>query len=350
MNNPELNSEDNFELFIENLLTDFEKNPQHYKDKKFKYFDVNTADKNGSTLVHYAVKSINDIKIDDKLSDKDKNRQKKEYLNKRKQLIRFLLRNGADVNAENNEKKTPLDYALGKRIFDIATILIKWGANIEHRINNTTWLHHSIKKNDFELAQFLLKMGANSQARYGSNAENETTLHLIAHYKLTACWWKLFLDYGAGILVHVPNWNQLQLDVKDIVTNRFFYRSSINSEKDFCSVTKKLPLFDKCITTIADLETSINNGTQYNLDAFIRVIEYLRINDTNNNPLFLDLIEKFKRLQIIQSAKHHMRVEPLTHLALKQLLLKPNSKEVEIPEQHFDYIDTLEGQMNKKNN
>ena len=349
MNNPQLNSEDNFEQFIENLLTDFEKNPQRYKDKKLKYFDVNTPDKNGLTLLHYAVMSVNEIKTDEKLSSKEQNRQKQEHLNKRKQLIRFLLRNGADVNAENKETKTPLDYALGKRIYDIAAILIKWGANIEHRINNTTWLHHSIKKKDFELARFLLEMGANSQAKYGSNTEKETPLHLIALYKLPECWWKLFFDYGAGILADISNWNQLQLDVKEVVTNRFLYRSSINSGKDFCSVTKKLPLFDKCVTTIADLETSINTGIQYNLDAFIRVIENLRINEDKDNPLFIDLIKKFKSLKIIQSAKHHTRVEPLTHLALKQLLLKPTSKEVEIPEEYLDYIDTLEGQLNKKN-
>ena len=349
MNDPELNSEENFEQFIENLLTDIEKNPQLYKDKKFKFFDVNTSDKNGSTLLHFAVMSANDLKTDEKLSNEDQNRQKQAQLNKRKALLRFLLRSGADINAENKEKKTPLDYALKQRAYPLAEILIKLGANIEHRINNTTWLHYSIKMKDFELARFLLKMGANSQAKYGSNTDKETPLHLIAFYNLPECWWKLFFDYGAGILTHISNWNQLQLDVEQIATNSFLYRFAINSGKNICIVDRNLPLFDKCVTKIDELEASINQGIKYHLDAFIRVIENIEANGKKDNSLYPDLINKFKRLQIIQSAKHHTRVEPLTHLALKQLLLKPTSKEVEIPEEYLDYIDTLEGQLNKKN-
>ena len=332
--------DDEFSQFIEKFLSDFENNPKSYKARMTTFVELNLPNKHGDTLLHFAARN----------NKKNKVEHSKEEMHLQKQFIRFLLRGGAEINKKNKKGETALDYALKDRLYPIATILLKWGADIENRIDDKTWIHRAIEQNDYKLAEFLLKMGANCQATYGQHTFIQAPINLIAEKKLPEAWWKLFIDYGAGIIAYLPQWREYKLDYEKFSINSFFFRLMINSRKDIAWISRNMPGFEKCCSSIVELEQSINEGVKYNLKAFIQVVKNLLIGQDKENKLYNELFNNLKRLKAMQDVKHHQRVKPLTKLALKQLLLKP---EVELPEVLFNsienQIDKFEAKLNMKN-
>jgi hypothetical protein len=58
------------------------------------------------------------------------------------QIVNYLLNAGASVNITNNNKNTPLHFALTFRNFEIADMLIRQGAdeNIQNKYGITPWM------------------------------------------------------------------------------------------------------------------------------------------------------------------------------------------------------------------
>lgn len=273
---------------------------------------INAPDKKGETLLHFACMTFDNNNLP--IKNFDENSQLK--------LTRLLLLHGANVKAKNNKQETPFEYALNNNLFRLASVLAKWGADIECVHNGLTCLHRAIYAGDLERCKFLLKIGADCTAKIPIDSPRNTPLHLIAEKKFPEEWWILFLDYGAGIRGNVPLWKELKLDWLKILDSKFVYRFSIDVQRDtrFAS-DKDVPSTNCCFST-EQLEKAINNGKIFNLKAFIRVAKKLAGNEKSPNPVFVKLKEEFIRLKKLQNGLLGLRVRPLSKYALKQLLLK----------------------------
>ncbi len=114
------------------------------------------------------------------------------------ELIAFLIDSGVDINHIDNKNKTALMYVIhsGLKDKEIIKKLIKKGANIETKTpEGETLLFMATKNTDYEMIDFLLTQGANIEAR---NPRGETcTFKAIesGNYNIL----KLLIDNGANI-------------------------------------------------------------------------------------------------------------------------------------------------------
>ena len=98
---------------------------QNRKENKFLFefhkliniYDINSSDNHGNTLLTYAC------------------------INGEFQIVKYLLKNGANPNCINKYKNTPLHYALSNKYYEIADLLIQNKAkdNIENIYGLTPW-------------------------------------------------------------------------------------------------------------------------------------------------------------------------------------------------------------------
>ena len=84
--------------------------------------------------------------------------------NAHKEVIRYLIQQGADINATEHEGDTPLAWAAYKRQIEVVKQLIELGANI-HSQNNfgNTPLHWAAEKGYTDIVKLLIDYGANPQ-------------------------------------------------------------------------------------------------------------------------------------------------------------------------------------------
>ena len=121
-------------------------------------------------------------------------------LNGNTEVVRLLLKYGANVNAKDNSQwialdgNTALDIAAWKGYTNIIDILLKYGANVNARqkdggtaLMSTAIIGHT------DVAELLLKHGANVNAR---DKDGWTALRLAANYRYTGII-KLLRSYGA---------------------------------------------------------------------------------------------------------------------------------------------------------
>ncbi len=83
-------------------------------------------------------------------------------------IVRLLIRNKADVNKSFSDR--PLEIACKKGFYEIAELLINYGAAVnEISDNHTTPMHLAVENNHVELIKLLKKHGADLNLRYGSD-------------------------------------------------------------------------------------------------------------------------------------------------------------------------------------
>ena len=89
------------------------------------------------------------------------------------ETIKLLLSNGSDVNAKDNQGKTPLYYASGNEKIDIVNLLIQNGAdvNVNDKYCKETPLFNASSKGRIEIVKLLLQNGAE---RYHKNILDNT--------------------------------------------------------------------------------------------------------------------------------------------------------------------------------
>ncbi len=90
-----------------------------------------------------------------------------------KGIVELLLKNGANIEAQDDKERTPLMYASGSNAKEVVEVLLKNGANIEAKVSNGwTPLFFPLIANskEVEVVDLLLKNGANIEARdiYGT--------------------------------------------------------------------------------------------------------------------------------------------------------------------------------------
>jgi len=85
----------------------------------------------------------------------------------RKEIVIYLLREGANINALNIQGGTPLHVAASRNQPECAAILLDNGADIESvRVEGSvTPLAIAVFKNNLEVAEFFLSRGADMNAR-----------------------------------------------------------------------------------------------------------------------------------------------------------------------------------------
>ena len=132
-------------------------------------------------------------------------------------LVLALLKNGAEVNARDNNLWTPLHEAVSNSDLEIAALLLKQGANVNTEdINLWTPLHEAVSNSDLEIAALLLKQGANvnkkdknhwSPLELAKKEGNRKALKLLSKYNITFKFKTLiflFLLFVIGVLLVWP--------------------------------------------------------------------------------------------------------------------------------------------------
>ncbi|MDQ7825763.1 MAG: ankyrin repeat domain-containing protein [Candidatus Eremiobacteraeota bacterium] len=90
----------------------------------------------------------------------------------KKEIVRFLISKGADVNATDAQGSVPLHYAASEGNKDIMDLLLEKGAQIEAKNKlNLTPLHMAVMQNKKDTAGLLLKKGAKADAKGGFGGE-----------------------------------------------------------------------------------------------------------------------------------------------------------------------------------
>ncbi|MEQ8222355.1 MAG: ankyrin repeat domain-containing protein [Candidatus Eremiobacterota bacterium] len=115
-----------------------------------------------------------------------------------KEVIKFLLDNGADINAKTNRGDTVLFIAVIKGNKDIIELLINKGANLELG-DKSTPLFTAAYNNNLEIASLLIDRGANIDIK-SSGITPLITAALEGHTDMV----KLLIDRGADLNVSTP--------------------------------------------------------------------------------------------------------------------------------------------------
>lgn len=108
--------------------------------------------------------------------------------NQNNKMVKLLISKGADINAKNAYRYTPLYLAVEKNNKKIVELLIAKGADVnsENRYDGITPLHLAVDKNNKEMVELLIAKGAdiNAKNKYGDTAlygaNKEVTELLIA--------------------------------------------------------------------------------------------------------------------------------------------------------------------------
>ena len=110
-------------------------------------------------------------------------------------VVKLLIDKGADINAEDDKKMTPLIRAVICRHEETVTLLLDKGANLESKFDGNTALIEAAMQNHERIVKRLLEKGAEKEAK---NTKGHTALHIAAanaYVKVV----QALLDAGANI-------------------------------------------------------------------------------------------------------------------------------------------------------
>ena len=148
--------------------------------------DINAQDNDGRTPLHTAVSTI--------------------FGGREREAIEVLLNQGADANVRNNDGDAPLHTVCLLNFYEMAEVLLKHGANVNVKDNDSnTPLHRAVRSNALETAEVLLKHGAHLNAETN---DGRTPLHVAAMRNAREIAGVL-LKHGANVNVNVNMKNKL---------------------------------------------------------------------------------------------------------------------------------------------
>ena len=148
--------------------------------------DINAQDNDGKTPLHTAVSTI--------------------FGGREREAIEMLLNQGADANMRDNDGDAPLHTVCWHNFHEMAEVLLKYGANVNVKDNDSnTPLHRAVWSNALETAEVLLKHGAHPNAK---NNDGNTPLHAVGFYNAHQIAGVL-LKHGANVNAKVNVKNKL---------------------------------------------------------------------------------------------------------------------------------------------
>ena len=95
------------------------------------------------------------------------------------EILRLLVKNGANLRQPAQEGCTPLDQAVGLGNLEVVKYLIEQRADVNQPSANCTPLHTAAAWGRFEIAQFLLDKGANKRIK---DAQGRNPRYFAAYY------------------------------------------------------------------------------------------------------------------------------------------------------------------------
>ena len=123
-------------------------------------FDINSRDRKGNSLLHKLARLQGPAV---------------------REVIQALIIHGADVNIQNNDRNSPLYFAIVKRADDTAEFLINNGAQVQVANNDgNTPLHLAAYIDQDTIVRLLLGRGVNINIQ---NNQGQTPLHIAILYK-----------------------------------------------------------------------------------------------------------------------------------------------------------------------
>ena len=135
--------------------------------------------------------------------------KKKKDINLTNDELIELIGKGADINAKDRDKMTPLLLATYYNNFEISKLLVERNVKIDERnINGDTALSFAIVNNNFEICELLINSGADVNARgvdklFGFSFTRNDAPLLVATFNnknVEIC--KLLIDRGADVNVN----------------------------------------------------------------------------------------------------------------------------------------------------
>lgn len=156
---------------------------------------LDTKDKDSSTLLMATASSIRHHRsfyIDDASS-------RKAIRSSALSLAEFLISHGADVNASNKLKFTPLLFSAQEGFLELLELLDKHDTDLKAKTEQgSTMLHLAANDGHSDIVDWLIKRGAELELE---NNEGCTALHLAAHAGALEAT-RMLLDSGANIEVY----------------------------------------------------------------------------------------------------------------------------------------------------
>ena len=166
--------------------------------------DVNAKDQDGSTPLHEAVVSI-DFLSEEEIIEANNIEVGEEYKILEKNIIdivKLLIKHGADANAKDNYVGTPLHDAVLLGYRDIAELLITNGADVNQEFEDgMPLLHYAVALGFEDVVELLISSGTDIDTR---DTHSQTALHEAAweDYRDIS---ELLIDKGANINVRDKN-------------------------------------------------------------------------------------------------------------------------------------------------
>ena len=109
------------------------------------------------------------------------------------EIVRILIQNGADINAKNDAGEIPLHHAVYYGYRDIGELLISNGSDINTKDNlGNTVLHEAAAQGRSEFVEILIQNGANINAKTDRGL---TPLHMASNKEIV----KFLIDAGSDI-------------------------------------------------------------------------------------------------------------------------------------------------------
>jgi hypothetical protein len=187
------------------------------------------------------------------------------------EIARYLIQNGANVNAYDALRTTPLHVALKLGRSEIAQYLIEKGADANARdALDTTPLHIAVVGNNIKIVEVLLNGGADLEAHTGTLGE--TLLHLAARQNFSTII-EFLIDKGANIEARCNFSDETPLHVAACQGHLATVKSLLEKGADLRALTRfsETPL--DSVKKIRGYSTYTRQEQQKNQDEVIKYLE-----------------------------------------------------------------------------
>ncbi|XP_063923595.1 uncharacterized protein LOC135137792 isoform X2 [Zophobas morio] len=270
--------------------------------------DVNAQNENGTTALQLAcLKGVYENAITLLDFDASINRMDKEgnnalhYASKSQQnnhdIIELLSEEGIDINVQNQNGTTALQFACRKAVYENAEMLLYFGASINSTDkDNNNALHYASRSNQVnqDVIKILTEKGVdvNAQNKNGTTALQFACLSGVHENAAT------LLDFEASInitdkenknaLHYTSESKQVNRDIIKILTERGINVNAQNKSGTTALQLACLKAVHENVQTLLDFEASINSTDKNNKNA----LHYASESRQNNRDIIQLLIDK----------------------------------------------------------